>query len=224
MLSYYLSWHMHARLAPLLFTDDTSPPPRPPPQPVAPAARSPHALAKAATKQTPGDLPVHSFATLLADLGTICLNTIARHPALPGFPRHPPTALQRQALELLGVSHRLGRVVSTPAPRTPKVQVNAPTRGSLGLRLAHRAPMVNVFDDAPLPVLVASSPTTSYRVTRRSWAAAGHQPGRADMLLDTLAAFFAFQGSAIEAGKHLYCHPKRCATGCAASSVRPAAR
>ena len=27
------------------------------------------------------------------------------------------------------------------------------------------------------------------------------------MLLDTLAAFFAFRGSAIEAGKHLYCHP-----------------
>ena len=27
------------------------------------------------------------------------------------------------------------------------------------------------------------------------------------MLLNTLAAFFAFRGSAIEAGKHLYCHP-----------------
>ncbi len=27
------------------------------------------------------------------------------------------------------------------------------------------------------------------------------------MLLKTLAAFFAFQGSAIEAGKHLYWHP-----------------
>ena len=27
------------------------------------------------------------------------------------------------------------------------------------------------------------------------------------MLLKTLAAFFAFQGSAIETGKHLYCHP-----------------
>ena len=111
MLSYYLSWHMQARLAPLLFTDDdkqaasaarTSP--------VAPAARSPRALAKAATKQTPGDLPVHSFATLLADLGTICLNTIApADPALPGFRLvTTPTALQRQAFELLGVSHRLG--------------------------------------------------------------------------------------------------------------------
>jgi Transposase DDE domain len=111
MLSYYLSWHMQARLAPMLFTDDdkqaaqaarTSP--------VAPAARSPRALAKAATKQTPAAQPVHSFATLLADLGTICLNTIApADPALPGFRLvTTPTPLQRQAFELLGVSHRLG--------------------------------------------------------------------------------------------------------------------
>jgi len=111
MLSYYLSWHMQARLAPLLFADDDKPAARAArPSPVAPAARSPRALAKAATKQTPGDLPVHSFATLLTDLGTICLNTIApADPALPGFRLvTTPTTLQRQALELLGVSHRLG--------------------------------------------------------------------------------------------------------------------
>jgi hypothetical protein len=111
MLSYYLSWHMHARLAPVLFTDDDKPAASAArPSPVAPAARSPRALAKAATKQTPGDLPVHSFATLLADLGTICLNTIApADPALPGFRLiTTPTAVQRQAFELLGVSHRLG--------------------------------------------------------------------------------------------------------------------
>jgi len=111
MLSYYISWHMQARLAPLLFTDDDKPAAQATrPSPVAPAVRSPRALAKAATKQTPGALPVHSFATLLADLGTICLNTIApADPALPGFRLvTTPTALQRQALELLGVSHRFG--------------------------------------------------------------------------------------------------------------------
>jgi hypothetical protein len=111
MISYYISWHLQARLAPLLFTDDdkqTAQAARP--SPVAPAARSPRARAKAATKQTPGDLPVHSSATLLADLATICLNTIApADPALPGFRLvTTPTVLQRQALELLGVSHRLG--------------------------------------------------------------------------------------------------------------------
>ena len=111
MLSYYLSWHLQARLAPVLFTDDDKPAASAArPSPVAPAARSPRALAKAATKHTPGDLPVHSFATLLADLGTICLNTIApADPALPGFRLvTTPTAVQRQALDLLGVSHRLG--------------------------------------------------------------------------------------------------------------------
>jgi hypothetical protein len=111
MLSYYLSWHLQARLAPLLFTDDDKPAAQATrPSPVAPAARSPRAQAKAATKQTPGDLPVHSFATLLTDLATICLNTIApADPALPGFRLvTTPTALQRQAFDLLGVSHRLG--------------------------------------------------------------------------------------------------------------------
>ena len=55
---------------------------------------------------------MHSFASLLADLATICLNQIQpADPTLPGF--HlvtTPTPLQRQALGLLGVSHRLGVV------------------------------------------------------------------------------------------------------------------
>jgi hypothetical protein len=111
MLSYYLSWHLQARLAPLLFTDDDKPAAQAARTgPVAPAARSPRALAKAAAKHTPGDLPVHSFSTLLADLATICLNQIQpADPALPGFRLvTTPTPLQRQAFELLGVSHRLG--------------------------------------------------------------------------------------------------------------------
>jgi hypothetical protein len=111
MISYYITWHMHARLAPILFTDDdkaTAEAARP--SPVAPAARSPQALAKAAAKRTPGDLPVHSFQTLLADLATICLNQIQpADPALPAFQLvTSPTPLQRRALDLLGVSHRHG--------------------------------------------------------------------------------------------------------------------
>jgi hypothetical protein len=111
MLSYYLTWHLHDRLAPLLFTDDdkaTAEAARP--SPVAPAVRSHQALAKAAVKRTPGDLPVHSFTSLLADLATICLNQIQpADPALPAFRLvTTPTPLQRHALDLLGVSHRLG--------------------------------------------------------------------------------------------------------------------
>ena len=111
MLSYYLTWHMHGRLAPILFTDDDKPAAQAArTSPVAPAARSPRALAKAAAKHTEGGLPVHSFQTLLADLATICLNQIQpADPALPGFRLvTTPTLLQRQALDLLGVSHRLG--------------------------------------------------------------------------------------------------------------------
>ena len=111
LLSYYITWHMHDRLAPLLFTDDDKPAAQAARRsPVAPAARSPRALAKAAAKRTPGDLPVHSFQTLLADLATICLNQIQpADPALPAFRLvTTPTPLQRHALDLLGVSHRLG--------------------------------------------------------------------------------------------------------------------
>ena len=108
MLSYYITWHMQARLAPVLFTDDDKPAARS--SPVAPAARSPKALAKAAAKRTGDKLPVHSFASLLTDLATICLNTITpADPALPGFRLvTTPTAVQRHAFDLLGVSHRLG--------------------------------------------------------------------------------------------------------------------
>ena len=111
MLSYYLTWHMHDRLAPILFTDDDKAAAQATrPSPVAPAARSPRALAKAAAKHAEGGLPVHSFASLLADLATICLNQIQpADPALPGFRLvTTPTPLQRHALDLLGASHRLG--------------------------------------------------------------------------------------------------------------------
>jgi hypothetical protein len=52
---------------------------------------------------------VHSFGTLLADLASICLNTIApADPRVPGFRLvTTPTPLQRRAFDLLGVSHRL---------------------------------------------------------------------------------------------------------------------
>jgi hypothetical protein len=111
MLSYYVTFHMERALSPMLFRDDnkeaaeaarTSP--------VAPAQRSSSALKKVTTKKTPERLPVHSFATLLADLGTICANRIAPTDAdVEGFTLvTTPTPVQRRAFDLLGVSHRLG--------------------------------------------------------------------------------------------------------------------
>ena len=55
---------------------------------------------------TPDGVPVHSFRTLLEDLATIARNRV--QPKLPGAPPFDvvtkPTKLQRQALDLLGVS------------------------------------------------------------------------------------------------------------------------
>src|SRR6266571_3468284 len=110
MLAYYLTWHMQQRLAPMLFKDDDPAAGRAArPSPVAPAQRSPAALAKIAAKTTPDGEPVHSFATLLADLATITANRIQAADSLPAFTTiTTPTPVQRRACELLGISHRLG--------------------------------------------------------------------------------------------------------------------
>ena len=110
MLAYYVTWHMQQRLAPALFKDDDPAAGRAArPSQVTPAQRSPAALAKAATKATADGRPAHSFATLLDDLATIAANQIQPPRGLPAFTViTTPTTIQRQAFELLGVSHRLG--------------------------------------------------------------------------------------------------------------------
>ena len=111
MLSYYVTWHMEDRLAPMLFKDDDRGAAEASREsPVAPARRSEGALEKIRTKRTADGQPVHSFKSLLGDLGTICLNKIEpTGAALPSFSIiTTPTPIQRRALELLGVSHRLG--------------------------------------------------------------------------------------------------------------------
>ena len=111
VLSYYVAWHMKEALAPALFKDDDKEGARVARQgPVAPAVRSPKALKKAARKRTEEGWPAHSFETLLADLGTISVNTIEpTDQSVPSFKKVTlPTTLQRRAFELLGVPYRLG--------------------------------------------------------------------------------------------------------------------
>ena len=107
MLAYYVEWHMRQDLAPLLFDDDdkaaaqqqrTSV--------VAPAQRSPSAQAKAHSKHTQDGSPVHSFQTLLRDLGTIVANRVQpKNASTPAFDIiTTPTALQQRALDLLHVA------------------------------------------------------------------------------------------------------------------------
>ena len=110
MLSYYISWHMKQALAPILFQDnDKTTAAAKRTDPVATAQRSDTALAKAARKRTDDDTAVHSFTSLLADLATLCSNHIQPADDMPAFTKlTTPTAPQRRAFELLGVTHRLG--------------------------------------------------------------------------------------------------------------------
>jgi hypothetical protein len=110
MLSYYLSWHLKAALAPILFHDNDKPAAAAKrTNPVAAAQRSDQALNKAARKRTHDHYPVHSFTSLLADLATVCANQVQPTADTPAFTLiTTPTPLQQRAFELLGISHRLG--------------------------------------------------------------------------------------------------------------------
>ncbi len=110
LLAYYVTWHMQHKLAPVLFQDDDPAAGRAlRPSPVAPARRSPAALAKVAAKVTDDGQPVHSLRSLLADLATICANTIQPAAGLPAFTLiTTPTPVQRRAFDLLGLSCHLG--------------------------------------------------------------------------------------------------------------------
>ena len=108
MLAYYVEWHMRAKLKPLLFDDhDPHAAEQQRRSVVAPAKRSPAAVAKAARKRTDDDLPVHSFRTLLTDLGTLTVNTMQVADTGATFPlQTQPTPLQQRCFELLGVTPR----------------------------------------------------------------------------------------------------------------------
>jgi hypothetical protein len=101
MLAYYLLFELQARLAPMLFTDDT---PLTPADPVAPARRSLAAKAKAASGRTPDGLPAFSLTDLIAELGTVCRNQLRIGASPHTFPRLTnPNPVQAKALELLGI-------------------------------------------------------------------------------------------------------------------------
>jgi transposase len=104
LLAYYVEWHLRAALRPLLFEDEQLPQNRWTRDPVAPAQASPAVQRKKAQRTTADGLPLHSFDTLLATLGTRC-RTTCRMTADPTAPRvqqlTEPTPLQARAMELL---------------------------------------------------------------------------------------------------------------------------
>lgn len=106
MLAYYVTWHMQQALAPMLFTDhDKQAAALQRTSPVAIAHVSPAARAKAATKRTEDGQPVHSFATLLADLANLTRNTVRFADTLPVTILARPSNVQHRAFQLLGLKH-----------------------------------------------------------------------------------------------------------------------
>ena len=106
MLAYYVEWHLRRQLKPLLFDDDDPDGAiRDPDTPVAPAQRSPSAKHKLRTRTTPQGLPLHSLSTLLADLGTLCVNqtVLASNPDQPFLIATQPTPHQRRVFEHLNL-------------------------------------------------------------------------------------------------------------------------
>ncbi len=105
-LAYYVEWHMREALTPLLFDDEELPLSRTTRDPVKPAESSSSAKKKKTTKLTPDGLPVQSFRTLLAALGTRCKNRcrMVLDSMAPAFTLlTDPTPLQARALALLGL-------------------------------------------------------------------------------------------------------------------------
>ena len=109
MLACYVEWHMRRALAPLLFDDhDPAAAEQQRTSVVAPARRSPAAPARARGRRTDDEQPVHSFRTLLDDLGTLAANTMQVAAAGDTFTlQTKPTPLQQRCFELLGVTPRM---------------------------------------------------------------------------------------------------------------------
>ncbi|MGH6638382.1 MAG: IS1634 family transposase [Polaromonas sp.] len=107
MLAYYVQWHMRERLKPMLFDDehlDEASASRA--SPVVKAVRSEHAKAKDASKHADDGLPLHSFRTLLKDLGTLTYNIThtGLNPEAKIVITTRPTPLQAKAFKLLALN------------------------------------------------------------------------------------------------------------------------
>ena len=106
MQPHYVEWHLRRKLAPVLFDDhDRAAGEQQRESVVQPAQRSPAAYKKAASKRTDDDLPVHSFRSLMSELGTLTANHVRMVDSGATFTMHSePTALQQRCFDLLGVS------------------------------------------------------------------------------------------------------------------------
>jgi transposase len=104
LLAFYVEWHLRQAWEPLPFEDEELTEDRPRRDPVAPAKPSESAKLKKKAHKTAGGLPVQSFRTLMAHLGTRCRNTcvMAADPNQTRFDQVTEAdVLQAEALRLI---------------------------------------------------------------------------------------------------------------------------
>jgi transposase len=108
VLAYYVEWHLRRAWAPLLFEDEERREARKYRDPVMPAQPSSSAQRKKRSHETADGLPVHSFETLMEDLGSRARVTYALQPQKSEEKTHltfqqvpEPTPLQARASELI---------------------------------------------------------------------------------------------------------------------------
>src|SRR4051794_7946759 len=104
VLAYYVEWHLRRAWRPLLFEDEELDEARAVRDPVAAAKPSASARRKKSRHETAGGLPVHSFRTLLAHLGSRSreTNRVASDPSGATFTRVTELdPVQEEALRLL---------------------------------------------------------------------------------------------------------------------------
>ena len=107
MLTYYVEWHMRECLKPMLFDDEFIEQTQAArASPVNKALRSDHARAKDASKRADDGSPLHSFRTLLQDLGTVAYNitSTSLNPNAKIIITTRPTPVQATAFKLLYVN------------------------------------------------------------------------------------------------------------------------
>jgi transposase len=108
MLAYYVEWHLRQKLAPILFDDEERQEIEEQRESIVdPAPRSQRAQAKDARKRTEDGWPVHSFQTLLEDLGTLCQNQVrvaGSRSQDTFFIKTQPTAYQKHVFSLTEVA------------------------------------------------------------------------------------------------------------------------
>lgn len=103
LLAYYVEWHLRQVLAPLLFDDETLATDRKLRDPVLPAEPSMAAKYKKTARVSENAMPIHSFKTLMAEMGTRCRHRcrVKSDPECPPiFQNTDPTPLQARAMEL----------------------------------------------------------------------------------------------------------------------------